>query len=163
MSTSSEVAELSTSLERSVIRTFLLVFGLMACAYDLVGLRQAWDLGGLIGAGRGMSAVGLGWMCGWYFTVRFAPTTGLLRNTLLQLAGHLVSSFCMLNAWLLLGTLDWLGASPDRATFLSIGFVTFAPVAAYFATQLNQERAVHMVAGMGIGGMSYVVIFGMPD
>ena len=162
-SSAAEPVESENNLEPAVIRSVIGLFSAVAVLYNIVALLSCWDDGGLIGVGRGLSAVGLGWMCGWYFTVRFAPTTGLLRNTLLQLAGHLVSSFCMLNAWLLLGALDWLGASPDRATFLSIGFVTFAPVAAYFATQLNQERAVHLVAGMGIGGMSYVVLFGMPD
>ena len=135
----------------------------MAFLYDLLGLGHAWDEGGLVGGGRALSAVALGWMCGWYFTVRFEPTSALLRSSLAIVAGHFVATCCAVNAWVTLGALDWLGASPERATFLSVSFVTFAPVAAYFATQLSRDRAVHLVAGTGIGALSYVVLFGVPD
>ena len=118
-----------TNLERAVVRSFIGAFGAMAFVYDLLGLGHAWRAGGLVGGGRALSAVALGWMCGWYFTVRFEPTSALLRSSLMILAGHFVATACAMNAWITLGLLDWLGASPERATFLSVSFVTFAPVA----------------------------------
>lgn len=153
----------SPSLERAVVRGFIGVFSALALVYDLLGLLHASGEGGLVGGGRALSAVALGWMCGWYFTVRFEPTSALLRSSLMILAGHLVATVCAINSWLMLGLLDWLGASPERATFLSVSFVTFAPVAAFFTTQLSRDRAVHLVAGTGIGALSYVVLFGVPD
>lgn len=160
---STSVPDESSGLERAVIRTVTAVFGLLAGAYDLLGAAHAWSEGGLVAAGRALSAIGLGWMCGWYFTVRFHPTSWVLRSSLATLTGHVVASITAINAWLVLAALDWLGARPDRASFVSLTAVTFAPVASFFATQISRDRAVHLVCGFGIGALSYVVLFGVPD
>lgn len=159
----SETTELSSALEPAVIRCVIGLFASVAVLYDGVGLLACLDEGGLIGVGRGLSAIGLGWMCGWYFTVRFSPTSVFLRHSFFELAGHLVAMACAPLTWLALGLLDSVGASAGRASFTSMMFVTFAPVAAWFATQLSRDRAVHFVAGVGIGALSYVVFFGVPD
>lgn len=162
-SSAAEPVESENNLEPAVIRSVIGLFSAVAVLYNIVALLSCWDDGGLIGVGRGLSAVGLGWMCGWYFTVRFSPTSLFLRHSFFELAGHLVAMLCAPLAWVALGILDSVGASAGRASFTSMMFVTFAPVAAWFATQLSRDRAVHFVAGVGIGALSYVVFFGVPD
>lgn len=153
----------SESLEPTVIRWVIGLFALAAFAYNALALWACWDQGGLLDIGRGLSAVGLGWMSGWYFTLKFSPTSVLLRHGFFELAGHFVAMICAGFAWLGLGILDSLGAAANRGSFTSMMFVTFMPVAAWFATQLSRDRAVHFVSGVGIGALSYVVFFGVPD
>ncbi|MCB9761177.1 MAG: hypothetical protein H6739_15155 [Alphaproteobacteria bacterium] len=153
---------MNESLERGVVRAVIGVLGVVAMSYDGVSLAAAWELGGLGAVGRAISAIGLGWMCGWYFTVRFQPTSGWLRNTLFAWTGHVVAGITAMCAGLFMGVMDLLAPQADEMSFFGLTTVTFAPVASYFATQLSDDRSVHMVSGFGIGALTYVVLFGVP-
>ncbi len=52
-------------LETIVIVFVIAILGLLAMAYDMVGLYAAYQQGGMLAVGRGISAVALGWMCAW--------------------------------------------------------------------------------------------------
>lgn len=151
------------TLEPAVVRSVITAMAGLAVAYDGMGLLAAWQGGGLVDVGRAISAVALGWMCGWYLTVKFQPTHRWLLNTFLSWAGHAVALCAAAMAMALMGLVDLLGADAQRATFLGITSVTFAPVAAHFATQLTEDRSVHLVSGVGIGALAYVVLLGIPD
>ena len=153
---------MSETLERAVVRLVIGVLGLVALAYDLLGLSVAWSGAGLSGLGRAISAIGLGWMCGWYFTVRFEPTTGWLKSSLFSWAGHVVAILTAWAAMLFMAAIDWLAPSDGKMSYFGLTSVTFAPVASWFATQLSEDRSVHLVCGFGIGALTYVVMFGPP-
>ncbi|MCB9796299.1 MAG: hypothetical protein H6741_26695 [Alphaproteobacteria bacterium] len=153
---------MNESLERGVIRAVIGVLGLIALGYDGLSLAAAWDLGGLLATGRAISAIGLGWMCGWYFTVRFQPTSGWLQHHVLAWAGHVVAALTAACAAVFMGLMDLLAPSGGDMSYFGLTTVTFAPVASYFATQLSDDRSVHLVSGFGIGALTYVVLFGVP-
>ena len=150
------------TLERAVVWLVIGSLGLLAAAYDGLGLYAAWARGGAIEVARAFSAVTLGWMCGWYFTLKFQPTHRLLLTNLMNLSGHLIAVLAAITGFALMGALELVGADPHQATVSSLAAVTFAPVAAWFATQLHDERSVHLLSGFGIGALSYIVLFGVP-
>lgn len=162
-STTSPAHTPPTSLEDRVVALSIGSLGLIAFAYDLFGLGYAWQSGSLIAVGRGISAMALGWICGWYFTVKFPPTNSILLQGLFSLSGHVVAVITAICAASLMLVLDVVGADPHKATFFGITAVTFAPVAAWFATQLDEERSVHIVSGFGIGALTYIVVLGVPS
>ncbi len=137
-------------------------FGLIALAYDPTALHAAHSLGDMVSLARGISAMALGWISGWYLTMKFSPTNSLLMQVFFQLSGAVVAGITALSAASMMGIFDLIGADPERATFFGITAVTFAPVAAWFATKLDEERSVHVVSGFGIGALTYIVVLGVP-
>jgi hypothetical protein len=143
----------------------ILVFsglGLFAVWFDVASLINALQ-GGMVPAARGVAAIALGWMFGWYLTTRFEPTHRLLVRSVLTLAGYMVAGLTCATTFLTLALIDAIGADPTRSPFLAMTAVTFAPVSSFFATRLDEGRSIHLVAGMGIGACSYLVLLGVPD
>lgn len=153
---------MDSGLERAVVVTVIGSLGVIAAGVDLVGLWMSWQSGGLLALSRALSAVGLGWMCGWYLTARFQPTSGWLRHVLLSWAGHIIAAVTAGLALLLMALLDLMAPHAGEVGFFGLTAVTFAPVASYFATQLSDDRSVHLVSGFGIGALTYVVLVGLP-
>lgn len=148
--------------EKAVIVFVIAALGLMALVYDSLGLYTCWRDGGLVDAGRAISAMALGWMCAWYFTMKFKPTNGFLVEWFFTLAGHVVAIVACGVAMSLMLLVDVIGTDPQKATFLGLTSVTFAPIAAWFSTQIAHDRSVHVLSGFGIGALTYIVVFGLP-
>jgi hypothetical protein len=150
------------TLETAVIVFVIGLIGISSVVYDGASV---WHLGqqeGLAGAGRGLCAAAQGWMCGWYLTMKFPPTHGFLTRVFFALAGHVVALIAFVIGFAVLGLSDWIGTDPDKAAAIGITCVSFAPVAAFFCTQVANDRSVHLVSGFGIGALGYVVLFGLP-
>jgi hypothetical protein len=150
------------SLEVAVIVFVIGLISLSSLGYDAVSIWHLGDQDGLAGAGRGLCAAALGWMCGWYLTMKFGPTHGFLTNVFFELAGHIVASVAFVLGFVVLALSDWFGTDPDKAAAIGIACVSFAPVAAFFCTKVAEDRSVHLVSGFGIGALGYVVVFGLP-
>ena len=150
------------TIERIVVFVCIGTMALMALAFDVISLWEATITGGLRAAGRGIAAIALGWICGWYFTIKFAPTRHFLSGFFFQLGGHFVAMLSGIAGIITMIVVGCVGSDPNKATFLGITTVTFIPIASFFSTQLSEDRSVHMLCGFGIGALLYIVMFGMP-
>lgn len=155
-------ADLNTPLEKALAGFVIGTLVLFATWFDITALRIAWDEG-LLSVARGGAGIALGWILGWYLTCRFDPTHRMLVDLLLTLSGYVVAAITGAAVFVLLGFFDLIGSHPDRSSYLAVTAITFAPVSSLFATRLNPARSIHLVAGLGIGGFGYVVLFGFPD
>lgn len=145
----------------AAVLVFTGMFG-FALWFDVMSLQHALTEG-MVPAARGVAAIALGWMFGWYLTTRFEPTHRFLVQAVFTMAGYVVAGVTCACSFLTLAAIDVLGADPGRSPFVAMTAVTFAPVSSFFATRLDQGRSIHVVAGMGIGACSYIVLLGVPD
>ncbi|HMV69403.1 MAG TPA: hypothetical protein PKA64_21350 [Myxococcota bacterium] len=150
------------AVERAAATLVFAGLGGFAVWFDALSLHRALA-DGMVPAARGVAAIALGWMFGWYLTTRFEPTHRFLVQAVLALAGYVVAAIACAVSFSALALIDLLGADPTRSPFLAMTAVTFAPVSSYFATRLDPGRSVHLVAGMGIGVCTYLVLLGVPD
>lgn len=152
----------TSDMERPLVLVVIGALAAFAAWFDATALSWAFTQG-IVAVGRGGAAVALGWIAGWYLTCRFEPTHSLLVHGFLTLAGYVVAAVTAAGAFSALALIDLLGADPERSPYLAITAVTFAPVASWFATRLDDTRSVHVVAGLGMGGFGYLVLLGVPD
>jgi hypothetical protein len=149
-------------LERAFISLVIGSLLLFAIWFDAVALHVAWNRS-LLDVARGGVAVALGWILGWYLTCRFEPTHNFLAQVVLGMAGYLVAAVGATTSFFVIACFDLFSSNPERSSYLAITATTFAPVASLFTTRIDPTRSVHVVAGLGIGAFSYIVLFGFPD
>jgi hypothetical protein len=147
------------SLDRKVSYFIIWSFLLVCLAYDIYYLVFTYLENGLrIGVGRGICAILLGWILGWYLVDKCSPTRNALLHICQKAPGHIVATISIVFAFAFLALVHWVGSR----NLVFVVLITFLPVASYFSAKQDPSTSVHLITGIGIGALLYIVWVGIP-